>query len=98
LGQITWFAAQAKVGKTTFLSALVSAVRQGEFFCGLKTCKSAAIYISEEAQYLWSVRINNELIPADTLFQCCPFAPSKPTLNRWVDFVGGITRAVQDHA
>ncbi len=83
--QLVWLSAKAKVGKTTFLTALINALESGEDFCGRQVKPARVILLTEEPAHVWKVRHAQGKVPDNIEIQSNPFTPGKPTPDQWLE-------------
>ena len=93
LGLITLLAAQAKAGKTELTSHLLNAIACGQPFCGLAVKQGKVLYISEEPEGMWYLRIKRLGLSPDHVGQCLPFS-GKPTIMEWKTYIQEVANYV----
>src|SRR5262245_8777341 len=85
-GGITLLSALWKVGKTTMLAHLLKALERGTPFCGLNTAPAKIMYVTEEPESLWAVRVNQIGLGDWCRGQIRPFK-FKPYPADWAKFL-----------
>jgi AAA domain len=94
-GQATLLTSQAKAGKTTLLSILLSRFKSGGELAGLPVAPTKAIVVSEESRLHWRPR-HAKLDLSQVYFLCRPFA-GKPTHEQWLGLLDHIAELRRRH-
>jgi len=94
-GQMTLLTSQAKAGKTTLLSILLSRFKSGGELAGLPVTPTKAIVVSEEPRLHWRPR-HARLDLSKVYFVCRPFA-GKPTHEQWLGLLDDIVELRSRH-
>jgi hypothetical protein len=90
-GETTLFSALWKAGKTTWLLHLLLALQHGRKFCGLTTCASKVLYVTEETQTRWAKRRDKFNLGDHVYFQVRPFK-RKPGGGDWLKFIDHLVK------
>src|SRR5207244_6611371 len=85
-GQLTLLTSLWKSGKTTFLSILLSRLKDGGELLGLPLRPAKALVVSEESAALWHRRRQRLVFGEHTSLLSPPFA-GKPTDAEWRDLI-----------
>ena len=94
-GGITMLSALWKAGKTTLLAHLLHALEAGGRFCDLEVAPSRVLYVTEEHESIWAERRDEVGIADHAEYLIRPFGV-KPTMERWVEFLGYLQGVCQE--